>query len=139
MNTNLSMRHILKSIIISSLAFYIAFTLVPTINIGQDPKNLPIVIGGFIITALIIRPIFSLVLIPINILTISFVSFGLNLALIFAYTRFLPGFSIGTYDFPGANFQGVIIPPVNLTLPLAILAVAAIITVIQKILHLIFE
>lgn len=133
------MRHYLKAIIIAVLAYYIASTLIPTINLGIDQQNILIVIGGILISQLVLHPIFSLVLLPINILTLGGVSLFINLGLIYAFIKFLPGFSIGAYDFPGANIQGFILPPVNLSPVMAIFAVAFIITVVQKVLHIIFE
>lgn len=133
------MRHYLKAIIIASLAYYIASTLIPTINLGIDPKNILIVIGGILITQLVIHPIFSLILLPINIITLGGVSFFLNLALIYAYTKFLPGFSISPYHFLGANIQGFIVPTTYLNQIEAVIAVAVIITLVQKVLHIIFE
>ena len=133
------MRHYIKAIIIASLAFYVAASLIPTINLGPDPQNIAIVIGGILITQLIIHPIFSLVLLPINLLTLGSVSLILNVALIYGYTRFLPGFSIGAYNFPGANIQGFIVPPANLNQIEALIAVALIISLVQKVMHIIFE
>lgn len=135
----LPMRHYLKAIIIAVLAYYIASTLIPTINLGTDPQNLLIVIGGILISQLIIHPIFSLILLPINIITLGGVSILINLGLMYAFMKFLPGFSIGAYNFPGANIQGFIVPPAYLNQMMAIVAVALIITLVQKVLHIIFE
>lgn len=133
------MRHYLKQLIIAAIAFYTAFTLIPTVSFGGDPKNILIVIGSILIVSLLIQPIFSLILLPINFLTFGLVTFILNVALIFALIQFLPAFSIAAYDFPGANISGFIIPAVRLTQISTILAFAVIITLVQKILHLIFE
>lgn len=133
------MRHYLKQLIIAAIAFYTAYTLIPTINLGPDPKNILITIGGVLLVSLIIHPIFSIILLPINFLTFGLVAFILNVALIFALIQFLPAFSVAPYDFPGANIGGFIIPAVRLTQITTILAAATIITVVQKILHLIFE
>lgn len=133
------MRHYLKAVIISAIAFYLAYTLVPTINLGVDPKNILIVTAGILLISILIHPIFSLVLLPINILTFGLLSFILNAVLLFSLTRFLPDFSIAAYNFPGANIEGFIIPSANLNQIGTILAVALIITVVQKLLHIIFE
>lgn len=133
------MRHYIKQLIIAVVGFYVAFTLVPTINLGSDPQNILFAIGGILLISLVIHPIFSIILLPINILTLGLVSFVLNVALIFALIQFLPGFTVTAYDFPGANIQGFVIPPANLTQISTILAVAVIITTVQKILHIIFE
>lgn len=133
------MRHYLKQLIIAAIAFYSAYTLIPTVSIGEDPKNILIVIGGILLVSLVIHPIFSIILLPINLLTFGLVTFILNVALIFALIQFLPTFSIAPYDFPGANIGGFIIPAAGLNQITTILAAAIIITIVQKILHIIFE
>jgi len=133
------MRHLLKSFIISASTIYIAFSLVPTVNFGQDPKNILVFFGGFWIISQVINPIFSIVLLPINLLTFGLVSFILNIAFIFALLNFLPEFSIKAYDFPGAKLDGVIFPAFSFTQIYTIAIFAFIVTIVQKILHLIFE
>lgn len=133
------MRHYLKQLIIATIALYTAYTLIPTVDLGQDPKNILVAIGGIFLVSIIINPIFSIILLPINFLTFGLVTFILNVALIFALIRFLPAVSIAPYDFPGANIGGFVIPAARLTQISTILVAAMIITIVQKILHLIFE
>lgn len=133
------MRHYFKTIIIAVTAAYIAYKLVPTIQLGEDPRNLLIVFGGLWVIFQLINPIFSLVLLPINILTFGLVSFILNIAFIFALLSFLPGFIIGAYFFPGAEVYGIVFPPIDFNQVETVILIAAIITLSQKILHLIFE
>lgn len=134
-----AVRHYLKDLIIAASAFYTAYSLVPTINLGNDPKNVVIVVASLWLISLVVQPIFGLILLPINIFTFGLLAAILNLGLIFSLSKFLPGFSIGPYHFPGANITGFIIPPVNLNQLEAMLAVALIITLVQKVLHFVFE
>lgn len=133
------MRHYVKSILITIASIYITYLVVPTISLGTDPKNILLFAGGLWIISQIINPIFSLVLLPVNIITFGFVSLLLNVAFVFALLNFLPGFSVSAYNFPGANVQGVILPPMAFNQITTIILVAAIITLFQKILHIIFE
>ena len=133
------MRHYFKSIIITIASAYIAYRLVPTISIGSDPKNILMAIGGLWVISQIINPLFSLVLLPINLLTFGLISLILNVALVFALLNFLPDFTILAYDFAGANIDGIILPPIAFNQVTTIILVAAIITFVQKLLHLIFE
>jgi len=132
-------RHIIKSIIIAIAAVYVAYKLVPTIDFGSDPKNIPLFIGGVWVISQLLNPIFSIVLLPVNLLTFGLLSFILNVAFIFALINFLPGFSIHTYNFIGANINGFIVPAVSFNQISTILVVALIITIVQKFLHIIFE
>lgn len=133
------MRHYLKSVLITVATFYIATTLIGTVNFGHDPKNILMFLGGLWIISQIVNPIFSLVLLPVNILTFGLISFLLNVAFVFALLTFLPGFSVFPYNFPGAVVQGVIFPPVPLNQIETVLVLAATITILHKILHIIFE
>lgn len=133
------LKHYLRLLIITAISFYVAYTLIPTIDIGSDIQNIYLVIGGLLAVSLVIKPIFSLILLPINILTLGSLSLILNTATIFTYTKFLPAFSISPYYFPGIQIQGFIIQPSDLSLIATIFAIGIIITVVQKFLHIIFD
>lgn len=133
------MRHYLKGIILTATAFYAAYTLVPTMSFGNNPKHLVITLGGLFLISQVISPIFSLVLLPINHLTFGLVMFVLNSALIFALINFLPGFNVTPYNFPGAYIQGLILPATSFNRITTILLIAFLISFVQKVLHIIFE
>ncbi|OGD83036.1 hypothetical protein A3J17_02470 [Candidatus Curtissbacteria bacterium RIFCSPLOWO2_02_FULL_40_11] len=118
---------------------YIAYIIVPTIDFGPDPKNILLFLGGLWIISQVINPIFSIVLLPINLLTFGLLSFILNVAFVFGLMNFAPGFTVGAYNFPGANIEGVIFPSYNFTQILTVILLALIITISQKILYIIFE
>lgn len=133
------MRHLIKSFIITAATLYLTYSLVPTINFGLDIKNIALFAGGIWVISQLINPIFSVVLLPINLLTFGLLSYILNIAFVFALINFLPGFSVSAYNFPGANIDGLILPQINFNQMGTILVVALIITFTQKTLHIIFE
>lgn len=133
------MRHYFKSILITIASLYITKSLIPTISVGSEPKNYAMVFLGLWLISQIINPIFSLVLLPINLITFGLVSFLLNVAFVFALINFLPNFSVAAFQFPGAQIDGVILPSIYFNEIGTILLVAAVITILQKILHIIFE
>ena len=133
------MRHYLKSLILSAATFYIVYTFIPTISIGANPKNILLIIGGLFIISQIINPVFSLILLPINLITFGMISLILNGVFVYGLLRFFPDFVINPYNFPGANLQGIIIPPANFNQITTIFLVVIIITFLQKFFHLIFE
>jgi len=112
---------------------------VPTISLGTQPKNYALVLLGLWFISQVINPIFSLVLLPVNLITFGLISFLLNVAFVFALINFLPQFSVSAYSFPGTQIEGIILPPVNFNEIGTIILISAIITVLQKILHIIFE
>jgi len=133
------MKHFLKTFIITASSLYITTRVVPTISIGYDIKNYLVVVLGLWIITLVVKPLFSLVLLPVNILTFGFVSFLLNITLVFALLNFLPQFSVSAYYFPGAEVEGIIFPAISFNDISTIILVSTIITLLQKVLHIIFE
>lgn len=113
--------------------------MIPTVNLGFDPRTPFIIIGGLWVISQLINPIFSLVLLPINLLTFGLLALILNIGFIFALLNFMPGLVISPYNFMGADINGIIVPPIYLNQIATIIAIAAIITIVQKILHIIFE
>lgn len=133
------MRHYIKSLLITIASFYTTANFIPTITAGDNPKNLPLIIAGLWLITLAINPIFSLVFLPINILTFGLISSVLNIAFLFALINFLPGFHIAAFTFPGANINGIILPIISLNQISTIIIIALAITVLQKLLHIVFE
>lgn len=133
------MRHYIKSALIAIAAIYTTFYFIPVVGTGGNPRNLALLIGGFWLITLIINPIFSIVFLPINILTFGLVSAILNVAFLFALMNFLPGFHITAYTFPGATINGIILPAIYLNQVATIITITISITILQKILHIIFE
>lgn len=131
------MKRYSRKLIIAAIALFLAYTLVPTISFGPDPRSVLIVVGGLFAIAAIVKPVFNSVMLPVNFLTLGFMSVILNFIFLLAITRLLPGFSIGPYSFPGAFIQGVIIPQVSLNQIATTGAVAAIITLTQRLLPII--
>lgn len=133
------MKHYLKTFIIAAISLYVAYNIIPTITLGSGAQNLLIVVSAIFIVSTLIKPMFSLILLPFNLLTFGLLSLILNIVLLFALLKLLPGFNIVPFNFPGADIEGIIIQPANLNLIATIVAIAVLLTVTQKILHFIFE
>lgn len=133
------MKYYLRAIIIAAVSLYSAYLIVPTIVFGHDPKNILIILGALLVVSLLIRPIFSLVLLPINLMTLGSVSLILNALLMYGLTVYLPNFAILAFNFKGANINGFILPAYSFNHLATIILVAIIITFVQKILNIIFQ
>lgn len=133
------MRYYLKKTVITIISLLTAAALVPTFTFGADYKNFIVSVASLLVVNLFIKPLFSLILIPINFFTFVSINFILNASAVLALTFFLPGFVINAYKFPGANIEGIIIPQYSFSQIATLLLFAAIITTVQKTLHSIFE
>lgn len=133
------MRYYLRKAVIATISLFTAAAIIPTLKFGPDYKNVIIAIAAILVASIFIKPLFSLILIPINLFTHISVSLLLNIAVIFALVFLLPGFSISAFDFKGANIEGFIIPEYSFNQTTAIILVAIVVTLVQKTLHYIFE
>lgn len=133
------MKHYLKKIVITFIALYSSVILIPAVNFGHDYKNFLLASAALLLSSIFLKPLFSLILIPINLLTLGSVSFLLNLAVVFALISFLPQFTIVPFNFYGFTFEGFVIPSNSFTHVQTIFLFSALITIHQKILHWIFE
>lgn len=72
--------------------------------------------AGIILTLLykFLKPVLSLVSLPLNLLTLGAVSFFINIFLFYLATSFIPEISINSFTFQGANLSGFIIPKIYL-------------------------
>lgn len=104
------MRKILRLFVFNILSFGMVAYLIPAVNYSG---NLEVLAKSAVIYALLsmfLKPLLSLLALPLN-----FVSFGLfswlsNLILIYLVGRIEPLFKIESYQFPGLFYQGFVIP-----------------------------
>ena len=63
----------------------------------------------------IVRPILSIVTLPLNIITLGLFSFLINAIILYLLTIIVPGISIAAFEFNGFSFLGFIVPqlPIN--------------------------
>lgn len=61
----------------------------------------------------LIKPIINLLLLPINLLTLGMFRWVVNTITLYLTTLFVPHFKISSFWFPGLNYHGFALPPIN--------------------------
>lgn len=94
------MKTALRGILINSIAIALAALFFPGIHYGNS-------IGALIIAAIVmgfantfIRPVLSLILLPINIITLGIAGLFMNTLLLFIATLIVPSFNIVPFSIP---------------------------------------
>ncbi len=102
-----TMRSIIKSVCLNALSIYL-LSLVFTGLKFSSPLVLfeAAFILGFLNT--FVKPILSLLTLPINLVTFGFFSFILNLFIIFLVTKIVPGFNVSGFMLTGLPYLGTI-------------------------------
>lgn len=74
-----------------------------------------ILFGGIALTLmnLLVKPILSLLTLPLTIITMGLFSWVVNVAMIYLLTIFVSQISLTSYAFPGFNGGGVSLPPIT--------------------------
>lgn len=98
------------------------------------------IIGGFVlaIMSFTIKPILSIITLPLNIITFGAFSFVINGIILYLLTVFVPAIIVRPFVFGNYNFAGFVIPPIHLNLFFSYIVIALgfsiIVTCIQWIL-----
>lgn len=109
------MKSVLRSIVINSFSLWATNQMIAGLRISGGFET--ILFGGFALTLmnLLVKPILSILTLPLTILTMGFSSWVLNVALVYLLTVLVPNIAIVPYTFPGMQTGIFSIPRLNLS------------------------
>ena len=96
-----------------------------------------ILYAAFLLTVInmLVKPLLKIMFLPINLITLGFFSWIINVIALFILTRLVPQISIGSWELPGLDSQLIAIPSFTLSPMVNILAVSITLSFIVRILH----
>jgi putative membrane protein len=118
---------ILKPIIITFLSIVILAWLLPSISYMNWTT---LIIASIVLTVLqkIVRPILSILLLPINIITLGMFSWVINVLILWAATAIVPGFHIDQIVLFGVQLGAIF----------SLILVSFLLSLIQAVIDLVF-
>ncbi len=116
-------------------ALFITTKLVPGLTYEGGFKTLVIASVVFMLINLLVVPLLKVMFLPLNILTLGFFAWVVNVVALYFLTSVVPQLRLLPYDFPGANVGGVIIPAVELNLLMVAILCSFLIGFLSHILH----
>lgn len=104
------MKSILRRIIFYSVALYIVAQVLAGVKVSGGLTMY--IVGGVVLSILflLIKPILSLITLPLNIITLGLFSFVTNAIILYLLTVFVPNISVSAFKFSGLSFWGFVIP-----------------------------
>ena len=104
------MKSILRRIVFYSVALFLTGQLLQGVHVSGGIQTY--IAGGIILSILfmIVKPILSIITLPLNIITLGLFSFVINAVILYLLTIFATNVSIAAFTFQGLNFSGFIIP-----------------------------
>jgi len=103
-------KSIARRIVFYSAALFLTAQILQGVHVSGGLQTY--IVGGAILSVLfmIVKPILSIVTLPLNIITLGLFSFLINAIIFYLLTVFVVNISITAFDFPGFTFAGFVIP-----------------------------
>lgn len=104
------MKSLLRETLTNAFSLFILTQILSGIKVGGGYETY--LLAGLVLSILykVLKPILSLISLPLNILTLGATSFFINILIFYISTSIIPNVSINPFIFQGANFAGFIIP-----------------------------
>ena len=106
------MKIFLRHVLINLLVLYFTDLFYPGFALPHDLKTLLSASVIWLLLNKIVKPVIKLLLLPINLITLNLFSWVISLLTLFLLQTLVEGIRITSYAFPGANFEGFVIPPI---------------------------
>lgn len=128
------MKSLIRNLVFYSIALFLLPILLSGVKITGGIGT--ILFGGFTLTLLFmfIKPLLSIVTFPLNIITLGFFSFLVNMFLLYLLTVFVPAIKVKAFLFSGLEFAGFVIPQMQINIFVAFLIAAFVIYAITSLL-----
>lgn len=128
------MKSAVRNIVFYSVSLFLTSQIIIGLKISGGLTTY--VIGGIVLSVLfiIIKPILSLITLPLNIITLGLFSFLINAIILYLLTIFVNSISIKAFTFPGLSFAGFIIPKLFVNNFFAFIVASAVLSFIVGIL-----
>ena len=104
------MKGILRRIVFYSVALFLVAQVLEGVRInGGFPTY---IVGGIVLSLLflVVKPILSIITLPLNIITLGLFSFITNAIILYLLTIIVSNVSISAFTFSGFSFLGFVIP-----------------------------
>ena len=128
------MKRLFRSIVSYVFALWLTSAMIPSLSISGNRWGM--LSAGFMLTILmiILKPLLSLIFLPINILTLGLLGWFVNVVVLYIWTVFVPNVRLVPWVFPGISIAGFIVPLVGLSYTWTLIVVSLVITAIVTVL-----
>ena len=133
------MKYIIRVFIFNVFSLWLTAQLLPGVLISQAWQTMLWV--GFVLTILmlIVKPILSILFIPINIMTFGFLSWAINVIVLYILTIVEPSIRINAWTFPGFQISGFIVPQLEVSYLMSLIITTFVLTCFSNFLHKVSE
>lgn len=122
------MKHFIRMFLFQVVALWFTSQFIPTLVIIGALKSL--LVAGLVLSLLmlIVRPLLSILFIPINLMTLGLLSWFVNVIVLYLLTVFVPEVTVRPWQFPGFSWSGFSTPPFFISYVLALIITSLVLT-----------
>jgi putative membrane protein len=106
------MKNILKSLFVNFLALNFAVAVVPGITNSGGTKSLAVATIIYSFINIFVKPIISLLLLPINLITLGTFKWLINVIALLILASMVSNLDIKSFSFTGFEYQGFVVPKI---------------------------
>ncbi|KKU80963.1 hypothetical protein A2875_05245 [Candidatus Gottesmanbacteria bacterium RIFCSPHIGHO2_01_FULL_46_14] len=121
------MRYLVRMFFFNTFSLWFTSQILPTIILPKGWQ--PLLLIGLVLTILstLVAPLIKILLIPINFMTLGFLSWLVHAVILYLLTILMPEVEIVPWTFPGGSYGGFVVPPLYLTFPFALILTSLVI------------
>lgn len=129
------MRTLLRYFLINLVSLWLATKIIPGLTYTGGAKSL--ILGGlaFMVINFLLVPMLKILFLPLNLLTLGLFAWITNVLAMYALTTVVSDFQLVPYAFAGINYNGLILPPLDLSPFLVAVAASFLIGIITHFLQ----
>ena len=126
------MRSLFKKYLINTFAIYLSTQFIPPFKLTDN--NYQLLTASLILSILLyfIKPIINLIMLPINIITLNFTSWIINIMIVYLWIILTPGIEVNSWNFSGGNLGPIILSPMTFLRWQVIIILGIILTLIIR-------
>jgi len=109
-------KSIIRSLAINFFTIWFFSQVYPGVKIEGGYLTIFWAAVAFGLLNLIVRPVLSLLLLPINLLTLGAFRFVIGVIILFLLAVIVPGFSLQSFSFGGFSNSGIVLPAAHISL-----------------------
>lgn len=104
------MKSIVRRIVFYAVGLFLTGQILQGLQVSGGLQTY--IVGGIVLSALfmIVKPVLSIVTLPLNIITLGLFSFLINAIILYLLTVFVVDISITAFEFQGFTLAGFVVP-----------------------------
>lgn len=109
------MKRLLRAVVINAASIWLTSQILQGFSYLGGLKIIALAAIFFGVINLFVRPVVKIFLLPINLLTLGLFGWLINVSMLYLLTLAVPQIKISPFTFPGLNYNGFIIPQLEVS------------------------